>query len=244
LPRTAIDQGDGTSHFSPPGSSGLVWVFDNLTGDILSSCTTAPWTCNNTRALLLAGFVRFATADPPVQPTEVQAEIPPSPAFPVTVQVDATAPSTATIPCYTETTQSYVAYYCAMPVAVNPPYLWAGRARLGGFTIATLADPTSLTAFRVCRYTPVRDCQPSVGATIWGAPGTTASCSGSAPTPSRLMTNQDHPLEYTDVSTSLANKNFLVIRAGDGMPPAFECPGDDTSTPLINGNTWRHQPAS
>ncbi|MBK9362618.1 MAG: hypothetical protein IPM99_16590 [Rubrivivax sp.] len=57
------------------------------------------------------------------------------------------------------------------------------------------------------------------------------------------MTNVEHPLNYLDLTESLINQNFLVIRAGDGATP-FDCPADDAATPLINGNTWHHQPAS
>lgn len=217
LPRMAIDQGDGTSHFSPPGGETVVWVFDNLTGDILSICTLTPGTCTDTHALLLAGFIRFATGDPPAQPTGADAEVPPSPAFPVTVQVDATAPVATTVPCYTDTTPSYVAYYCAMPVPVDPPSQWSGRARLEGFTIATTLADASLSAYRVCRYTPVQSHTPPGG-------------------------NAAHPLDYVDVTTPLTNQNYLVIRAGNGST-AFDCPADDTSTPLVNGTTWRHQPS-
>ncbi len=58
-----------------------------------------------------------------------------------------------------------------------------------------------------------------------------------------LNGNLDHPLDYLNVMGPLRNQNFLVIRAGDGST-AFECPGDDPATPLIDGNTWRHQPHS
>jgi hypothetical protein len=64
--------------------------------------------------------------------------------------------------------------------------------------------------------------------------------------------NADHPKTYCmekpgtsttaipctgkRVTGNLINQNFLVIR-GDKS-----CPADDTSTPLINGNTRQHQP--
>ena len=249
IPRLAIDQGDGTSRFSPPGGGdGLVWVFDNITAVIKSVCEPPGDVCVDTNALLLAGYVRFAVQSSWSPPTGADAEIPPSMRpFAVEVQVQRTAPSELSIDCFESQRTSHVAYYCAIPVSPTAPSLWSGRAVLsfGDFTIADPAlagSETSSSAYRVCRYTPVRNCQPTVGSTIWGDPNETAACTGSSPTPSRLMTNLDHPLDYADVATSLVNKNFLVIRAGNGST-AFECPGDDTSTPFVNGNTWRHQPS-
>ena len=110
---------------------------------------------------------------------------------------------------------------------------------------STLADVAS-TRFKICRYTPVSGCDPLVGAAIWGRSGAVATCVApnpqtDPPTPSRLMANVDHPYDYVDVTGPLTNQNFLVIRAGDGSA-AFSCPGDDATTPLVNGNTWRHEP--
>lgn len=83
---------------------------------------------------------------------------------------------------------------------------------------SSIADSSAGT-HRVCRYTPVR-----------------------AHTATGLK-NQDHPLDYTTVTTSLVNQNFLLILGGDGTT-AFDCPADDTATPRINGNTYHHQPSS
>jgi Tfp pilus assembly protein PilX len=217
IPRAAVDLDNGKSSFNPPGAGTLSWTFDNVSGDIVSICST-PEACTDGRALLLSGFVRFAVADPPVQPTGADAETPPSPAFPVSVVVNRTLPSIATIACYQETSASAVAYYCAVPVPADPPRRWSGRSVLGGFPIASTLGSTSLTAYRVCRYTPVRNHTPPGG-------------------------NPDHPLDYANVTVSMANQNFLVIRAGNGGT-AFDCPDDDPTTPLVNGTTWRHQPNS
>jgi hypothetical protein len=108
------------------------------------------------------------------------------------------------------------------------------------------ASDNDAAAYRVCRYTPARGCHPAVGSLIWGMPDATASCTEpnpqtDPPTPSRIMRNADHPLNYDQVAGALTNQNFLVIRAGNDADP-FECPGDDTGTPYFNGNTWRHQP--
>lgn len=212
-----IDGEPGRSRFFPPGGGTASWVFDNRSGVITSLCSS-PGVCVATRSYLLRGYVNFATTA--TAPTPVDAETPPSGAIAVGVQVAQTAPSASTVPCYTQATLSYVAYVCAVPVTDAEPR-WSGRSRVTGLALAASvadADSALVPLYRVCRYTPVRDHTPPGG-------------------------NEDHPLDYADVSGALTNQNFLVIRAGDGTA-AFDCPGDDIGTPLVNGNTWHHQPSS
>jgi Tfp pilus assembly protein PilV len=244
IPPAAVDQGTGTSSFDLPGSTpgALVrWIFDNQTGFITRTCTgtAAAPICVTANARLLAGFVAFATTTA----TPEDAERPPSPSQPVGVQVTQTAPVSSTVTCFTQQEPTYVAYYCAVPVDLITGNRWSGRAEVLTSPLAISVLDASAARLRVCRYTPVRGCHPAVGDAIWGETGATASCSGAAPTPKRKMTNADHPLDYFDLDESLINQNFLVIRAGDGTTP-FDCPADDGGTPLINGNTWHHQPAS
>jgi hypothetical protein len=197
--------------------------------------------CIPVDARLLAGYVRFATAST-TRPTSASTENPQGVVEPLDVVVQQTSPTAlaGVVDCLEDLLPDAVAYYCAVPIGTSPS--WSGRSEL---VLATtrVFDPTLPTdpdRRRVCRYTPVRNCQPAVGSTIWGASGATATCSGVAPTPSRLMRNQDHPYDYVGVTTSLVNQNFLVIRAGDGVT-AFDCPGDGPSA-YANTNTWRHQP--
>lgn len=241
IPPAAVDQADGTSKFAPPGSP-KAWVFDNSTGYIIKTCTD-PSTCAAVHLRLLWGFVDFSTGT--VQPTVADAAAPISPVFNLDIAVDTTAPATATVACFKDVAATYYTYYCAVPVLAIAGSTWSGKAYLtgGSLNVATAIADATTTRHRVCRYTPVRGCQPAVGSTIWGTEGTTASCSGTAPTPSRLMSNLEHPLNYLDVAESLGNQNFLVIRAGDGTT-AFNCPDDDVSTPLIQTTTWHHQPSS
>jgi hypothetical protein len=180
--------------------------------------------------------------------------------LPVNVQVAQTAPVAATVDCFEQTVVGALRYYCAVPVGAATPLRWSGRSRLADLPLATDVTDSDATAYRVCRYTPVTGCHEVVGplpprdppdpaeadARIWGMPGATATCTEpdpqtDPPTPSRILRNADHPLDYDKVTSALTNQNFLVIRAGDGTN-AFECPGDDTGTPYVNGNTWRHQP--
>lgn len=254
IPPTAVDQGNGTSRFDPPTGGGqppVRWVFDNITGYITKGCNLPlipPADCSGAfNARLLAGYVAFATAG--IQPSSPEAETPPSAAQAVGVQVLQTAPSAGAVTCYTQQEPLFVAYFCAVPVDAVAGNRWSGRAEVVTTAVlAASAPPASspldvaATRQRVCRYTPVRGCHPAVGDTIWGSNGATASCSA-ASAPSRPMTNVEHPLNYLDLTESLINQNFLVIRAGDDATP-FDCPADDAATPLINGNTWHHQPAS
>ncbi len=241
IPPAAVDQGDGTSTFTPPGAS-VFWVFNNATGFIEKSCTS-PTTCTAVYLRLLAGFVNYATG--PAQPLPADAETPTSAAFALDVAVDATDPVPLTVACFKDLQPHYVAYFCAVPVDPLAGSKWSGRSYLTGGTlsVATSAADASASRHRVCRYTPVRGCHPAVGSVIWGAAGSTASCTGASPTPNRKMSNAEHPLDYLDLTQSLANQNFLVIPAGDGTT-AFTCPADDTATPLLQGNTWDHQPSS
>lgn len=248
IPPSAVDQGTGTSRFDVPGSTpgALVrWIFDNRTGFITRTCTGTTTTpiCVTANARLLAGFVAFASTT--VAPAPADAEQPPSASQPVGVQVTQSAPfANNVVTCFTQQEPAHITYYCAMPVDAQAGNSWSGRAEVMVTPLASAVSDASATRQRVCRYTPVR-CpgHPVVGDTIWGSPGVTASCSGAAPTPNRPMTNVDHPLDYLNLTESLINQNFLVIRAGDGTTP-FDCPADNTTTPLINGNTWHHQPAN
>jgi hypothetical protein len=96
---------------------------------------------------------------------------------------------------------------------------WSGRSELTalGPLAASIADATA-GRWRVCRYT-------------------TLSRNNGVQAP-----NIGHPYNYAGVAGPLTNQNFLVIEAGNGTLPAYDCP-DDAATPPT-GRTWHHQPAS
>ncbi len=217
IPPGAVDQGDGTSNFAPPGAGDISWVFNNVSGFITQRCVAT--VCSAYNARLLSGYVRFSTDV--TQPTAAMAETPLSTAFALDVNVLQTFPTSATIVCYENTTSLYAVYYCAISVEELNGNKWSGRSELvfGGIS-STIAD-VGAANYKVCRYTPARDAQPT----------------------SPTVSNGNHPYNYANVNTALVNQNFLVIRAGNGTTP-FSCPVDDTSTPDINGNTWHHQPAT
>lgn len=222
VPRSANDMGDGTSKLYPPGGSGQYWIFSNTTGVILKRCDVSD-VCLTDHALLLSGFVRFATGS--TQPSSVDAELPSSTAISgVGMYVDQDEPISQNVSCFVDasTYLGAVAYYCAVPITDIQPN-WAGRSLVTGLSLASSDGDTDASEFRVCRYT--RDL------------AHTAVGSGTPP-----MTNRDHPRDYDKVDSALTNQNFLVIRAGDGTS-AFTCPDDNTSTPFVNGRTYKHQPA-
>lgn len=217
IPRQAIDQGDGTSAFSPPGAGTGSWVLSNNTGAIVRTCS-APANCIDVSAFLLSGYIRFATDLS--QPTPLQAESPPSSALPgIEVVVQQTAPSSGVVDCFEERTSTYIAYYCAVPVTVGTPK-WSGQSLLISSSVALLASDVAADKVRVCRYT--RELANPLDPTV---------------------DNESHPFNYRDVSTSLVGQNFLVIRAGDGAA-AYGCPGDDPDTQQLYGATWIHQPSN
>ena len=225
IPPAALDQGDGTSRFDPPGAGTVSWVFNNTTGYITSICVAA--LCSTVDARLLSGFVAFATGA--TQPTPAIAESPTSVVMPVQVELVQTFPTASTVSCFEGIGLTTVSYYCAVTVDVLAGSQWSGHSQLQLANLAsTLADNSS-TNYKVCRYTPYRDNR-AVG------------------TGSPAMTDDDHPYDYVNVKTALANQNFLVMRAGDGTT-AFACPDDNPSPPStlpasVNTNTWHHQPSS
>lgn len=277
IPAAAVDQRDGTSNFSPPGAAGLYWVFNNATANIDKICSM-PGVCSTVYMRLLAGYVLFSTGA--TQPSAVMAEAPTGASVPLDVFVNYTtartvvppAPplppfGTTTPPCYKDVQATYIAYFCAVTVDPISGSMWTGQAYLdiSPLPLASSAADASATRYRVCRYTPVRGCQPVVpsvsdpasgdGTWIYAAtsPGSpTPSCTDPDPmaipaTPKRKLSNAEHPLNYVNVTESLVNQNFLLIRAGNGADP-FHCPDDVIpSAPalnLINTSTWHHQPAS
>lgn len=219
IPRQATDMLDGTSRFSPPGASGSIWVFNNTTGLIVQVCSDAS-NCTSLTAMLLTGFVRFQTGTH--QPTPAQAEAPTSAAMGgIYVEVAQTVPTTSTVSCFQEPASRWVTYFCAIPVD-NAGLIWSGQSLVRGLSIASGINDDNDNKFKVCRYTTFRSNSLTVPAD---------------------MKNEDHPFNYSSVSSALTNQNFLVIRAGDD-DDAFVCPNDDGASDNVSGATWFHQPSS
>lgn len=218
VPRSAVDQGDGSSRFSPPGAGTEVWVFNNTTGLVVKLCSDSA-TCSDVRGMLLAGFVRFSTGL--TQPSASDAESPVSSPVSLAVSLNQTSPYSTSVNCFEEFGATAVAYFCLVRVNLVTT-TWSGRAELSGLSVAPSIAGALSSQFKVCRYTTVR--------------------SNTAVVPTD-MTNVQHPLDYVSVDRSLTNQNYLLIRAGDGSL-AYQCPDDNTATPNLNTATWFHQPSS
>jgi Tfp pilus assembly protein PilV len=249
VPPSAKSLPGGVSGFKPPSPDGqVVWVFDDASGQIVGVCNTVTTgqaeltgadisSCsNNASALLLSGFVRFATEAQ--QPTAADAENPASNALNLGVALTLVSSGhpTPNHVCFAAAPSSQslallsieVPYYCI--VFTNSSGLWSGRSNIvplafseqpdSPWQIADDAADARADRYRVCRYTP--------------------ATSQDQPVP-----NVAHPRTYIDVRTTLLNQNFLVIRAGDGTL-AFTCPTDGPIDPatgnLVNSNTLVQQP--
>jgi hypothetical protein len=75
IPPGAADLGNKSSAYRPSGLSSVVWVFNNVTGAVISTCTIAPATaltassvgaapCANTVGFLLTGTINFSNTNP------------------------------------------------------------------------------------------------------------------------------------------------------------------------------------
>ncbi len=171
LPPLAKDLGGGKSGFIPPTTPTVAWIFNNVTG-LVTVCTTVAastsdliyvegGSSNNvdctgsTSAILLSGFVRYATGT--TQPTAVDAAQPPSPPLSPTpnLSVVYTNAPGGTVACATADSSSgghYTAYYCAIPVAITSDAqpTWSGRVSFSGLPWANTGN--SASQYRVCRY--------------------------------------------------------------------------------------------
>jgi hypothetical protein len=234
IPNAATDNGNGTSTFSPPGLTGVTWIFNNSTGLITQICST---TCSSATRWLLSGYVAFATGAAPTS-TEAEAPVDDLPTG-VTLSMGVTMlePIVSPVTCAvgTVTGQALREYYCALPT-VNSLQIgryWSGRIDFSSLPLSTSLSDTTVGNYKVCRYTPETvNVLPTPPATLPTVPADQTVGDY----------NSRHPYIYYRVNGSLQNKNFLVISAGDGTV-YFGCPTENSSTP-IESNTLPHQPIS
>ncbi|MDO9286023.1 MAG: prepilin-type N-terminal cleavage/methylation domain-containing protein [Aquabacterium sp.] len=240
IPPEAVDQGDGSSRFVPPGSTGIAWYFNNLSG-VMRACNADGESC--VQGTLVSGTVRYhLTAS---QPDGASAENPQGPALnlaagPNALTLASPVGASTVARCYAGhlsaselSVRSGVSYYCVViPAQVTG---WGGRLNVQpvDVTDAAVAFGTSATGYRSCRYTAdmPSDADPNADFTV----------------------NEDHPKTYCmekpgtptaevpctgrRVTGNLINQNFLVI------PGNRSCPTEEGGTdPLVNGNTRQHQP--
>lgn len=227
IPFGAKDLGDGHSVFKPPSSGGVAWVFNNLSGKIVSRCTgfasdveTASISaadvathCNNSiTAYLLSGYVRFSTGATPDPVAPVSA------ALPLEMAVDVTPVEAHPTPAYQcfddapasalNTQTDGVRYYCAVyPNSATPP-AWTGVLRVADISLAA-GD------YKICRYSA-----------DYNADG--------------RISNDEHPQQYSAVSRALVGQNFLVVAASSTCPVGHGI--DLASGHYFNSATVQHQP--
>lgn len=248
----------GRSRFTPPGSSGVTWYFDNLTG-LMRVCVgdvTDVGTCPV--ATLVSGTVRYHIRD--VQPTGADAEHPAGPLLPLAtgpgalVLADAVGTGTAAS-CYALIVGQQINYYCA--VATSDAQGWGGQLDLA---LASGSWSLLPSGYKSCRYTtdlPSADLE------------STTTVNEADPN-AEFTANANHPRKYClerprnaneagnactaysastsggRVKVNLINQNFLVIRGDQTCPTEL----NDNGTPngqgtdlLILANTRQHQPA-
>ena len=190
VPVPAVDIGNGTSYFTPPGAAPTVKIiFSNTTGHVTKTCVGAgavwtAWTCTDVDAYLVSGFISVNSAN-----------------LTLTSPIDVTiAAGEGTLnSCYddsalgTKTYAGFITYTCIMvgnDHDANPvtPARWSGRSDIIGISIGTGAANN-----RVCRYTADYD----------GSGG---------------ISNPEHPASYTNVTESLENQNFTIVRGTASCP--------------------------
>jgi hypothetical protein len=253
IPEGAVDLGDGYSRFQPPGSTGLGWYFNNLTG-VLRVCaagvvnyTTCPL------ATLVSGAVQFHIA---ADTTAANAESPQGP-------VSALAPGPGAMSlvdgvgtnlaasCYATTQSTQTVYYCAM--STSDASGWGGQLNPVPVDAGGTALPFGVLAssYKSCRFT-----------TDLPTVEDTATVATEADPNAEFTLNANHPRKYCmerprnaneasaactgkQVQVNLINQNFLVIRGDQSCPTEQNDNGTDNGTgqnPLILINTRQHQP--
>jgi type II secretory pathway pseudopilin PulG len=250
IPRAAVPLPDapGSSRFEPPGGAGLGWVFNNDTGLIVAICPPPPATaCAPADRLYLAGSFGFAADGPPATSAAEQ----PSDPLPMGLQLSVVVRYSLPAPGGVENCvvaaspdRRRMVYYCAMPITSTRQ--WTGTldpilTEAGGDVRAsdTYSPPTApidasvptdwrSTRYRICRYTPVnanrREPEVTVGLSEHAARG---------------LHNRQHPWRYVLAEESYPDRNFLLIRAGDGAGRVYGCPAEDPVT-AIDSNTHNH----
>jgi Tfp pilus assembly protein PilV len=204
VPVPAIDLGNGTSAFTPPGApADFHLVFNNLTGVVTKRCTGSgtawtTWTCVDTRAYLVSGFLTISAWSRTKAPVGSL-----SLTSPIQLQI---VPSVGTFDaCYddsglsTKTNAGFITYTCVIVGSDHDgnegtPHRWSGPLNITGITIGSTAGTT-----KVCRFSGNYD--------------GSVNSSGN-PT----IENYEHPAVYTNVIESLENQNFHLLEGSQACP--------------------------
>jgi type II secretory pathway pseudopilin PulG len=254
IPEAAVDLGDGSSRFEPPGASGVGWYFNNLTG-VMRVCATGvvDYTACPL-ATLVTGAVQYQVTA--TQPTAANAEHPAGPVFPLApgpgamALVDGVGSSVASS-CYSSTQSNRVLYYCA--VSTTDAAGWGGQLNPVPVDAVGTALPFGVLAssYKSCRYT-----------TDLPTSEDTTTVAIEADPHAQYTANANHPRKYclerprntneagaactgNRVKVNLINQNFLIIRGDQSCPTELNDDGSANGTgldDLVLANTRQHQP--
>lgn len=234
IPRDAVDLGNKTSAFRPSSLAGVVWVFNNATGHITSTCSIAPATaltganvaaaaCTSTLGFLLSGTVNFSNTNP-ANPSAPEAN-----AVNLDVVIDGGSYSVARLDAN------------GAPVKDS-----SGNVIYDTVTVAAPAhqcfdDAPSVSGAQTfvnysCIVTPTTGTVPNwSGIVTLGtlSVGTTSSTyrvcrysadyngNGNSYANAQLLPdNYEHPAFYVRVTGPLARQNFLVVKGDVNCPTA------------------------
>lgn len=201
LPTWVRDLGDGRSVLKPRGSDTIAWIFDNRSGSIVARCVVQPG--SSTASLTATDLTDCTALTVPGRLINgyvwFSLTSPPSAdtlvgtAFEVHPVFAFGSTSNTSAECYDSATgvssvSNPVQYVCA----VFPGQAggpWSGYLTMG---------PSALwrgdaALFTLCRYTA--DLDQSGG-----------------------ISNDEHPLDYVNVTQNLLYQNFLVVRRGESCP--------------------------
>ena len=200
LPSWVRDLGDGRSVLKPRGSDTTAWVFDNRSGSIVTRCVVQPG--SSTATLTAADLTDCTTLTVPGRlingyvwfslTSPPSADTPVGDAFELHPVFAFSSNSAASAECYDSTVGTSSANPIQYVCAVFPGQAggpWSGYLTMASSTLWR----GDAALFTLCRYTA--DLDQSGG-----------------------ISNDEHPLDYVNVTQNLLYQNFLVVRRGESCP--------------------------
>ena len=266
IPVEAVNFGDsdGRSAFKPFDRGSVVWLFNNVTGEVVGRCpgiTTAQAAlaladvtgCPVIAARLLGGLVFF---DLRLTPTPLPASASETPAGPQMLPLSATAPVVFPASAFSPVDQRTSAE-CVSDTPPSDTAATLQNARGYAITYYCLVYPSTAGGWGGRLDVVLAANYPNGNA----LPGTTTPNDYKVCRYTTAATdftiNADHPRSYCvekssplpslqlpcngrRLSANLINQNFLVIAAAQSCPT--DIPADPANGNYVNSNTLQHQP--
>lgn len=200
LPTWVRDLGDGRSVLKPSGSDTVAWVFDNRSGNILSRCIVPP--TSSTATLAAADLTDCTTLTVPGRlingyvwfslTTPASADLPVGQAVELHPVFAFGSTSNTSAECYDNArstgSSNPIQYVCAV---------FPGQAGGGWSGYLTMASSAlwrgDQAPYTLCRFTADLDQSGSIS-------------------------NDEHPLDYVNVTQNLLYQNFLVVLKSEACP--------------------------